>query len=74
MRPFFFSAAKARLAECAAGYELEQAFECAASREEERGCTDQVQNTADCAGKNDYGERRQGVAHFVWRRQSSAVD
>jgi hypothetical protein len=61
----FLSAAKARFTECAAGYELQQAFERAALGDKERGRTDQVQHTADCAGKNDYGEWRQGVPHFV---------
>jgi hypothetical protein len=64
-------AAKAGFAECTAGYELEQAFECAASREKENSRTDYVQHTADCAGKNNYGERRQGVPHFA-KRQTSA--
>src|SRR3984957_8564114 len=65
------SAAKTRLAERAAGYELQQAVERAAFGEEERGRADQVQHTADCAGKNDYGEWRQGVPHFVWRQSST---
>ena len=69
----FLSAAKARFAERAAGDELQQAFERAAFGKEERGRADQVQNAANRAGKNDYGEWRQGVPHFVWR-QSSAVD
>ena len=69
----FFAAAKARLAERAAGYELEQAFECAASREKESGRADYVQHTANCAGKNDYSERRQGVSHFVWRQCSAGI-
>jgi hypothetical protein len=64
-RSCFLSAAKARFAEGAAGYELEQAFECAAFGEEERGRADDVQNAADCAGKNDYCERWQEVSHFV---------
>jgi len=69
----FLSAAKARFAERAAGNELQQAFERAAFGEEERGRADQVQNTANRAGKNDYGEWRQEVPHFVWL-QSSALD
>jgi len=72
-RGCFLSAAKARFAERAAGNELQQAFERAAFEEEERGRADQVQNAADRAGKNDYGERRQGSPHFV-QRQSSAGD
>src|ERR1700722_2151022 len=67
----FLSAAKTRLAERAAGYELQQAFERAASGEEERGRADQVQHTADCAGKSDYGERRQEIPHFVERQSST---
>jgi len=54
----FLSAAKARFAERAAGNELQQAFERAAFGDEERGRAAQVQNTADRAGKNDYGEWR----------------
>jgi len=60
----FLSAAKARFAEGAAGYELEQAFERAAFGEEKHGRADDVQNAADCAGKNNYGEWRQGVPHL----------
>ena len=69
----FLSAAKARFAERAAGDELQQAFERAAFGEKERGRAHQVENAADRAGKNDYGEWRQGVPHFVLR-QSSVVD
>ena len=69
----FLSAAKARFAKCAAGYELEQAFERAAFGEEERGRADDVQNTADCAGKDDYGEWRQRVPHLCGG-DSSALD
>jgi hypothetical protein len=60
-RGSLLSTAKARFAECAASYELEQAFECTASRKKENSRADYVQHTADCAGKNDYDERRQGV-------------
>ena len=69
----FLSAAKARFAERAAGDELQQAFERATFGEEERRRADQVQNTTNRAAKNDYGEWRQGVPHFVLR-QSSVVD
>jgi len=60
----FLSAAKARFAEGAAGNELKQTFECAAFGEEKHGRADDVQNAADCAGKNNYGEWRQGAPHL----------
>src|ERR1700757_1685068 len=71
-RGSFLSAAKARFAKRAAGDELQQALERAAFGEEAGGRADQVQNAADRAGENGYGEWRQGVPHFVWR-ESSAV-
>ena len=57
----FLSAAKARFAERAAGYELQQAFERAAFGEEKHSRADDVQNAAECAGKNNCGEWRQGI-------------
>ena len=70
----FLPAAKARFAERPAGYELQQAFKCAALREEEHGRTDQIQHAADRTGKNDYREWREGVLHFVCRQSSRGLD